>query len=494
MNDAKYHLLEQISHSKQKFIPYFTSRVYCAINLNLFMPYKKLLLALFILVSISAEAQYFAKGRVHLDRNSDGQLDRFDFPQASVRVHILRDIDGDGVIDAGDTLVATGVTNGDGEYEIMIPQGKIIQVRVSNSNDDAEEDTDDGDMSRTSTNLEMIEDGAQEQLVGIRFRNVPIANSATINHAFITFTVDQSDNGATNLTIEGEAADNSGAFSNADFNISSRARSTNDVNWSNIPAWTASRQQFNTPDLSSIVDEVIGRAGYTGGNAITFIITGSGERTAESFDGSAANAPLLTLDYGSGTSTYIARVYTTDLSTGATLTSAANLALNFGAPGDTIDSLNFGYTGEPVACFAIADVGDVLYQLNRFSFFDSIVAGVSVANVEGMTFDRSRVDILGANSNRLGLIDKITGGFEQRPNAYGTGGGAAGNISFSDVDAIAMDVALDTLFGVFQTRLFVINSVSGAHSLIISERISTTLPSPELEGIWMISRLTLATE
>lgn len=207
---------------------------------------------------------------------------------------------------------------------------------------------------------------------------------------------------------------------------------------------------------------MISRAGFSSGNALTFIISGTGKRVADSYDGSATTAHLLTIDYGSTTSNFIAQVYTADLSTGASLTSASTLSMNFTTSGDTIDSLNFGYTGEGVGCFAVADGGDILYQINRYSNLDSIIAGVAVANIEAMTFDRSRVDIIGANANRLGTIDKVTGGFTNSANTFGTGGGA-GNINFSDVDAIGMDATLDTLFGVYQTRLFVINSSTGAH-------------------------------
>jgi len=149
-------------------------------------PLKNLLVILllgaaFQLVSLESNAQFWAKGRVYLDRNADGALDRFDFPQPAVRVHIFRDLDSDGVIDGSDTLVATRITNGDGEYEIRISEGKLLNIRVSANNDDAEEDTDDDSMSRNSTDLEMIEDGAVDQIIGVRFRNVPIANSQTVN-------------------------------------------------------------------------------------------------------------------------------------------------------------------------------------------------------------------------------------------------------------------------------------------------------------------------
>jgi cysteine-rich repeat protein len=52
-----------------------------------------------------------------------------------------------------------------------------------------------------------------------------------------------------------------------------------------------------TPDLSTIVQEIVDRPGWASGNAVAFIFTGSGVRTAESYEGLAAGAPLLHVAY-----------------------------------------------------------------------------------------------------------------------------------------------------------------------------------------------------
>ncbi|MFT5142970.1 MAG: hypothetical protein ACI80V_001015 [Rhodothermales bacterium] len=48
-----------------------------------------------------------------------------------------------------------------------------------------------------------------------------------------------------------------------------------------------------TPDLKALVQEIVNRSGWGSGNSMAFIITGSGERTAESYEGSSSKAPLL---------------------------------------------------------------------------------------------------------------------------------------------------------------------------------------------------------
>jgi hypothetical protein len=71
------------------------------------------------------------------------------------------------------------------------------------------------------------------------------------------------------------------------------------VTW-DIPAWTTVNQKHQSPDLSTVVQEVVGRTGWNANNSLVIIITGSGERTAESYNGEPAAAPLLHVEYSSG--------------------------------------------------------------------------------------------------------------------------------------------------------------------------------------------------
>lgn len=52
-----------------------------------------------------------------------------------------------------------------------------------------------------------------------------------------------------------------------------------------------------TPDLSSIVQEIMDRPGWSGGNSLVIIITGTGEWVAESYNGDPRGAPLLHVEY-----------------------------------------------------------------------------------------------------------------------------------------------------------------------------------------------------
>ncbi|MFQ6070598.1 MAG: right-handed parallel beta-helix repeat-containing protein, partial [Candidatus Aminicenantales bacterium] len=180
-------------------------------------------------------------------------------------------------------------------------QPNSLSVRVSQSSDDAEEQSPpNGSMYLTSSDLELVNDGSTNQVVGIRFQNVTIPQGATITNAYIQFTVDETDSVTTDLTIYGEDTDNASTFGTASGDISSRTKTTAYVSWNNIPAWNTvgeagSDQQ--TPDISSIIQEIIDRAGWLSGNSLAVIIEGSGERTAESYNGSSSSAPLLVVNY-----------------------------------------------------------------------------------------------------------------------------------------------------------------------------------------------------
>jgi chitodextrinase len=174
-----------------------------------------------------------------------------------------------------------------------------ISVQVSAREDDAEERLSNGSVNLGSSDLELVQDGSKLQAVGIRFRNVAVPQGAVIEDAHIQFTVDETDSGATSLQIRGQAEDNPGAFVRSAGNVTNRPTTDLVVDWT-PSVWNtkgASGLDQRTPDLSVVVQKIIDRGGWTDGNAIVFIVTGSGERTAESFDGDASAAPILTITW-----------------------------------------------------------------------------------------------------------------------------------------------------------------------------------------------------
>ncbi len=176
------------------------------------------------------------------------------------------------------------------------PSSPTVDIRVANGNDDAEESAT-GSVSLTSSDLELVADGSN-QTVGMRFNGVAIEKGATINNAWIQFQTDQTSNGATAVSIRGQAADNAGAFITATANLSSRTQTTAAVSWSPA-AWNlvgAAGDDQRTPNISSVIQEIVNRSGWSSGNSLAILITGTGQRTAESYNGVANGAPLLHIE------------------------------------------------------------------------------------------------------------------------------------------------------------------------------------------------------
>ena len=87
-----------------------------------------------------------------------------------------------------------------------------------------------------------------------------------------------------------------------DGNISCRARTSAVVSWAPQP-WTTrgeagSDQQ--TPDIAVVIQEIVNRPNWSSGNSLTIIITGTGKRVVGSYNGDQAGAPLLHVEYTSG--------------------------------------------------------------------------------------------------------------------------------------------------------------------------------------------------
>ena len=172
----------------------------------------------------------------------------------------------------------------------------IVDVTVSSTNDDAEE-SGSASMYLNSTDLELVNGDGSDQTIGIRFQNVAVPQGAVITSAYINFDTDETNSGATSLTIKGDVNVNAPAFSSSSGDISSRTTTSQYVEWNSIAAWGTVGENHNTPDLSSVVQAIVGNAGWASGNAMAFIITGSGKRVAASYDHATLTPPALHIEY-----------------------------------------------------------------------------------------------------------------------------------------------------------------------------------------------------
>jgi hypothetical protein len=195
----------------------------------------------------------------------------------------------DGAVSVFDDVVVTVNNSG----------GAIFEKRVAAGSDDAEQNVSTGAVDLSSSDLELVQDAGANQAVGIRFTGVTIPKGASIANAWVQFKADETGSSATSVNIQGQAADNPATFTTSASNVTSRPRTVASVNWAPTP-WTAvggAGAAQRTPNLASVIQQIVSRAGWVSGNSLVLIITGTGTRTAESFNGDAPGAALLHVEY-----------------------------------------------------------------------------------------------------------------------------------------------------------------------------------------------------
>lgn len=174
-------------------------------------------------------------------------------------------------------------------------QRKVTRrIRISDGGDDVEQQPSNGNkMSCTSSDLEFVRDGKMDQIVGLRFKNVDVSAQDTIVGAYIEMKSKKSASTQTNLVIQGEKTGNSQGLCDQSNLLSSKAKTSSAVSWNNVPAWSAG-QIVQTPDITSVVKEIVGQSSWNAGNAMTLMVSGSGMRQVYSHNGGAA--PYLVLE------------------------------------------------------------------------------------------------------------------------------------------------------------------------------------------------------
>jgi len=240
-------------------------------------------------------------------------------------------------------------------FAATIASADVVEKRVAASADDAEQAAN-GSMYLNSSDLEMVFDASltsNPQTVGMRWTGLQIPPGATITAAYIQFTAKEAQSESTNVTIQGQAADNATIFASTSGNISTRPRTTTAATW--IPAaWTvgAAAAAQRTPDLTNVIQEVVGRPGWVLGNSLAIIVTGIGHRTAYSFDATATQCPLLHVEFTRGANP-TAMLSVSQLPTPA-LTVRADGSASLAGSGGAIASytFNFGDGTAPVTTVA----------------------------------------------------------------------------------------------------------------------------------------------
>lgn len=175
-----------------------------------------------------------------------------------------------------------------------------LKIPLIAGTDDAEEKTT-GNMITGSNDLDLAFDDSipGNQIVGLRFRDLSIPKNAIIKKAFIHFTAEMAGSDYCSLQITGEASGNPPGFSSGPNNISLRQHTSMSIPWypGNWEKQGDCLDNQQTPDLTGIINELMGLSKSVIVDNIVFIISGEGSRTAVSFEGDPALAPVLFIEY-----------------------------------------------------------------------------------------------------------------------------------------------------------------------------------------------------
>ena len=209
---------------------------------------------------------------------------------------------------------ATGTLYIDDIVLVQSAAASINAWRVSAGSDDAEEHILDGGVmeSLTSSDLELGYEGnmapAALQTIGCRWVGIAVPRGATITEAWVQFSADDIDNPyhvlPVSLVIVGQLSPNPETFVATAGDISSRPTTSAQVVW-DIPQWMtvhAMGPEERTPDISSIIQEIVNQPGWSGEGIVLMFgdnpaNPSAGTREAESFNGSADDAPLLHISF-----------------------------------------------------------------------------------------------------------------------------------------------------------------------------------------------------
>lgn len=171
--------------------------------------------------------------------------------------------------------------------------------RVANTNDDGSKF---GSSSWSTSELKVGDSATGDVDAAVRFNNVTIAQGATINSATLTLTSTALHSFTYLSKIYGIDEDDTADFSSSPLG---RTKTTASVDWDETSM--ADEAEIVTPDIKTIVQEIVDRGSWASGNDMGFIIENdgtSGSSNADFYDygTDSSKAALLSVNYNASSS------------------------------------------------------------------------------------------------------------------------------------------------------------------------------------------------
>jgi hypothetical protein len=150
-------------------------------------------------------------------------------------------------------------TQKDGDVSISFDDGEFENDAVDKMDDDDLDmgwEGEDGNIMTTFT----------------RFQKVTIPQGAIIDSAFLNLYAHEDEPDEAKVNIYAEATDNSAIFTEAEL-INTRTWTAAKIDWDIKEPWTMWKP-YRSPDLKTVIQEVISRTGWVSGNSLTLFFKG----------------------------------------------------------------------------------------------------------------------------------------------------------------------------------------------------------------------------
>lgn len=144
---------------------------------------------------------------------------------------------------------------------------------------------------------------------GFRFTNVNVPKDVIISSSKLTLTGRGSYTGNTvNARISAEATDNPSTFADdyAAFDARFANHTTARVDWDAVATWPTTDVEHDSPDISTVIQEIVNRAGWVSGQAMVLFWEDFDDRSSHgtltyrgcyTYESDPTKTPKLTIDY-----------------------------------------------------------------------------------------------------------------------------------------------------------------------------------------------------
>lgn len=151
-------------------------------------------------------------------------------------------------------------------------------------------------LSESTMPIGLTETG-ESVVSGFRFQTLNIPSNAKILSATLEFeSASASISTLSPLRIRVENTGDSAPFQAATSNFGSRSLSSSYIQWNNLDPWLTGLK-YTSPDISSLLQGVIDRSDWCGGNSMSFFLDGADKRLISTFEAGAEQAAKLNVTY-----------------------------------------------------------------------------------------------------------------------------------------------------------------------------------------------------